>query len=254
MAQECAFCPSTATLTGEHLWSDWINDILPADKFIFTRRHVIGGESKTWERSSLNEKTRVACGICNSGRMSEIDNEAKRILRHLIIDLSPREISLGQLISIAAFGFKSAVVADRMMGTGDPMFTTAERYAFRERLRIPFGVFMWIGTLDSYNHGSFKNRHLTPNTRGPNDFGLYAFTYGAGHFVMQLAVARWAASDPKRSDMIPLDQQGEWIGRSAPFWPPVYGAVGWPLGGYLTRHTLDDFTDRWKNISLSVAE
>jgi hypothetical protein len=254
MVKECAFCPSTATLTGEHLWSDWINDVLPADKFVFSRRHVVGGESHTWERPSLNEKTRVACGTCNNGRMSEIDNEAKPILRQLIINLRPRQISIGQLISIAAFGFKSAVVADQMGKGGNPMFTKAERYAFRETLRLPSGLFMWIGTLDSYNHGSFKNRHLAPHTRGPNDFSLYAFTYGAGHFVMQLAVARWATRDAKRSDVILLEQRSEWFSRSAPFWPPIYGAIAWPLRDYLTRHTLDDFTDRWATLTLSVAE
>jgi hypothetical protein len=32
MEQERAFCPSTAKMSGEHIWSDWMNKVFPRKK------------------------------------------------------------------------------------------------------------------------------------------------------------------------------------------------------------------------------
>jgi hypothetical protein len=246
----CAFCPSTATQTGEHLWSDWINAILPARTFTFSKREK--GNVKSWQASELNLKARVVCGPCNHGWMSDIDNnEAKPILRHLIVDLGPRRISIYRLISIALFAFKTAVVADHMGTGGTPIFTEAERYAFRETLKLPSGLFMWIGALGSYNRGTFKSRHLVPEARGENDLGLYVFTYAAGHFVVQLAVARWSTHNPKRPLSPIMEQSAEWDSRMTPFFPPITGRIVWPPPEFLTYQTLDELTERWTTFTLS---
>lgn len=229
-----------------------MNKVLPGDKFIFTRRDKNNFKVSTWETPELNLKARVVCGPCNNGWMSDIDgNEAKPILRHLIVDLTPREISLHRLISIAIFAFKTGVVADHMGNGGTPIFTKAERYTFRESLSLPAGLFMWIGALNTYNRGIFKSRHLVPETRSENDLGLYVLTYAAGHFVVQLAVARWATHNPKRPLPPIIEQGGEWSSRLIPFYPPVAGSIMWPARELLTHHTLDELTDRWKTYTLS---
>ena len=35
--EKCAFCPNVANLTGEHIWSDWINKILPNKQYAFLK-------------------------------------------------------------------------------------------------------------------------------------------------------------------------------------------------------------------------
>src|SRR5579859_3041768 len=110
MPKECAFCSSTATQTGEHLWSDWMNTILGDRRYIFRRVDTETLKISKWEASELNVKARVVCGVCNSGWMSQVDrDEAKPILRHLIIDSTHRPLPIRQLISLAIFAFKTAV-------------------------------------------------------------------------------------------------------------------------------------------------
>lgn len=112
--------------------------------------------------------------------MSEIDNkEAKPILRHLMLDLSPRKVPFAHLVSIGIFAFKSAVIGDFMGTGGTPIFTKEERYAFRERLEIPGGIYMWLGALPYNTRGTFKTRHVEPQASSKYDFGLYVFTYPA---------------------------------------------------------------------------
>lgn len=113
MGKECAFCPSTATLTGEHVWSNCINSVLSSPKFTYEQRDKHNVEIKSWQSSKLNLKARVVCAECNRTWMSEIDNnEAKPIQRHLLTDLRPRRIPIPRLISIAIFAFKTAVIGD----------------------------------------------------------------------------------------------------------------------------------------------
>src|ERR1700734_3223178 len=108
---ECAFCPSTAKLTGEHLWSDWFNGIFLNRSYMFQKVKTVTKHVKRWKGDQLNLDTNVVCGECNSGWMSKVDNdEAKPILRHLAVDATPRKLPIRLLISLAIFGFKTAVV------------------------------------------------------------------------------------------------------------------------------------------------
>ena len=139
------------------------------------------------------------------------------------------------------------------MGTGGtPIFTKEERYAFRESLRLPSGLFMWLGALGHNTRGTFKSRHIMPKNRGENDFGLYVFTYAAGHFVFQLAAARWARFNPQRTYLPVLEQSEDWTARMMPFWPPVFGSLIWPPNGYLNNTSLDELADRWSDLTLSI--
>ena len=253
MARECGFCPSTATQTGEHLWSDWINKILVAPKFTFVRRGKENLPVSRWQASKLNLKARVVCASCNSTWMSKIDNdEAKPILRHLVTDLHPRRVSLYNLISIGIFAFKTAVVAD-LMGDGvgrSPIFSREERYRFRESLQIPGGVYMWLGALPHSSRGTFKSRHIEPKDRSKHDFGLYAFTYAAGNFVLQLVAVRWASGDPHRQLPI-IEQSSDWETRLISSWPPLQPIL-WPPPEYLTDSALDEIVDRWSTLKLTT--
>lgn len=249
-ARECAFCPKVAKLTGEHLWSDWMNGFLSPGGFRYQRKNVGDPVVRTWGMSGLDVKTNVVCETCNSGWMSDLDNnEAKPAIGPLLIDPSPKKISIYRQISVAIFGFKTCVVGDYIGTGGTPIFTRDERYAFRETLRIPPGIFMWIGALRDTRKGIFKTRHIKQEARSENDVGLYVFTFAAAHFVMQLACARWTAGDPNRPFPI-LGQNPLWDDRMIPFYPPT-GSIQWPPPQFLTHNSLDKLTDRWNTFTLS---
>jgi hypothetical protein len=69
MAAECAFCPSTAKLSGEHIWSDWMNALFPGKK-----KYLNIIERTIWSSNALDWKAKVISEPCNNGWMSNIES------------------------------------------------------------------------------------------------------------------------------------------------------------------------------------
>jgi hypothetical protein len=248
MAKECAFCPSTAALTGEHLWSDWINGVLPRSGYVFKKVDAKTKKESTWEGKELNVKARVVCNTCNSGWMSDVEGrEAKPALSPLISDTSSRVLPIGVLVSIGIFLFMKAVIADHLGTGGDPFFTIEERHRFRETLCIPPGLSMWIGALEDGFRGTFKTLHVIPVAATENDFGLYVFTFVVGHLVLQLVGAKWATRNPRI--ILPPKQRDSDSDYVTWFWP-IVGSVRWPPPKYIPVGFLDNLTDRWKTYNV----
>jgi len=226
--------------------------ILTNRKYEYRRVDTATQKVSSWEASGLNLKARVVCGECNSGWMSEVDgNEAKPILRHLIADTSSRKLPIRVLISMAVFGFKTAVVADHMTVRGTPFFSKEQRHKFAGTLEIPGGVFMWFGALGQNRKGAFKSRHVIPAIPSRDDFHLYAFTYAVGHFVLQVVGAKWTRDDPQRSLRFPFIEQNPSDERfMTAFWPiGNWSSLTWPPPRYLTEDSIDGLANRWGKLN-----
>src|SRR5438093_593692 len=115
MAQ-CAFCNQAAKLSGEHVWSDWIGELLhPLVKtFYFDRWDTSTGKTIRWRKPKLNEKTNVVCKTCNNVWMSSIEGNAKNTLSWIIRDGAPVSLLPRGIASFATFAFKCAVIANHM--------------------------------------------------------------------------------------------------------------------------------------------
>ncbi|HEY1423963.1 MAG TPA: hypothetical protein VGF20_10955 [Candidatus Acidoferrum sp.] len=256
MPDECAFCPSTANFTGEHVWGDWINTVLTNRTFEFRRVDLKTLRVKSWKSKELNLKANVVCGKCNSGWMSRIDrDDAMPVLRHLITNPSKRTLPLRWIISLGLFAFKTAVVADHMAIRGTPFFTREQRHNFARTLQVPGGVFMWLATLEHQTHGAFKTRTVVPQTVFKDDFRLYVFTYAVGHFILQVVGAKWTTDDPKRYFRFPvIDQNPRDDFVSTSFWPiPISDPPRifvWPPSSYLAESHINEFADRWAKLQL----
>jgi hypothetical protein len=205
-----------------------------------------------WHAKQLNAKARVVCGECNSGWMSGIDNnEAKPVLSHLITDVGARPLPIRLLISMALFAFKTGVVADHIKVEGTPFFTRDERYAFAQRLLIPNRVFMWFAALDSDRKGIFKTMYTETRRNSDADFEIYAFTYAAGHFVLQVCAVKWKRYNPLKHSKFPLIEQfPDDNDTITPFWP-IVGNCAWPPAKYLTPTALDALASRWATLNVS---
>jgi hypothetical protein len=245
MGKVCVFCPSTTALTGEHLWSDWINGVLPKSIYTFKKVDIGTKKEKVWGDTKLNLRSKTVCGDCNSGWMSDVENnEAKPVLSRLIRDTSPRVLPIRLLISIGIFLLMKAVIGDHVGTGGGPFFTVEERYRFRETLCVPPGLSMWIGALEDSSRGTFKTLHVVPVSSTENDFGLYVFTFVVGHLVLQLVGAKWATHNSRA--IPPLKQRDGDSEYMTWFWP-IAGSVQWPPPKYVPVNLLDNLTDRWKN-------
>jgi hypothetical protein len=253
MPQECAFCPATACFTGEHLWSNWINKVLTDRSYQFRRLDKKTQKISSWESGELNMKARVVCGDCNSGWMSKVDNqEAKPILRHLIADPAKRILQLRSIISLAVFGFKTAVVADHIGAQREPFFTREQRHAFARNLQLPGGLFMWLAAVETQTRGAFKTRYVVPEIVTEDDFRFYVFTYCVGHFALQVVGTKWTTDDPNRAYPFPVIEQNPSDSIvSTSFWPiQTQSAFSWPPSAYLPEDSIDAFAGRWGTLNL----
>ena len=249
-ARQCPFCPNTADITGEHIWSDWINRIVPTGRFRFTvDSHT--ERPRTYFATQLNSKLAVVCGTCNNGWMSDLENEhAKPAMAELIISDKTLLLDPERLKSIANFAFKSAVIADHVrapdptLGAHSPFFSTQARYAFRESLAIPANVQMWLAASEKSRYGIFRAIYYPAPAKAVPAFESYALTFGVGFLLFQIVASRslGAAAGAFGFDVT----QGEgWDKFSVPFWPSDGRPIHWPPDGRLSLGLANRFADRW---------
>jgi hypothetical protein len=185
MSRQCAFCPATADITLEHLWSGWIGKALGAYDIKNTRR-TESGEVITWPTKEFSAGAKVACRDCNNGWMSALESASKSILEDMIVHCKPVTLSAKDIATIAAVTFKNMVVADYMKSSDrPPFFTRRERWLFRESLTLPKGLQMWFGSMAYSNSGIFKSYTLKMSLNVPYRNQINIFTYGIGHFLSQ---------------------------------------------------------------------
>src|ERR1700760_4060155 len=100
----CLFCPKVATLTGEHIWSEWMSDLLPGERHLFRRQFAGDPNVRTWESNSVNVKAHVVCETCNNGWMSDLESQhAKPAMQELILSDKPVNLTAERIRSIAIF-------------------------------------------------------------------------------------------------------------------------------------------------------
>jgi hypothetical protein len=85
----CAFCRSDAPLTKEHLWPDWVSNVvvIPGD-VTHRQRFVTAGENPTireYSRPPWRVKVGAVCAECNNGWMSRLESEAKRHAESILL-------------------------------------------------------------------------------------------------------------------------------------------------------------------------
>jgi hypothetical protein len=77
MPEQCAFCENPAD-SREHLWGEWIGKLLGPRQYEI--RQVDGnGEPKVFPKVELDVKSWEVCDGCNTGWMSDIENEARHL-------------------------------------------------------------------------------------------------------------------------------------------------------------------------------
>jgi hypothetical protein len=243
----CGFCPETANITGEHLWSAWFGKKLRTKKLLVTRKEA-DGTLRQWPKKSLDEKARVVCGLCNNGWMSDLECQAKTIVDDMALYCTPKALHARDLTILAASAFKGAIVADLMHDNRPPFFSLFQRRRFAKDLTIPSGVQMWLGSI-AHQRGLFKSYYAVTKAGTSQGFELNIFTYALGHLVIQVVSAKWKKKAHRRHASPPaLTQAVEWDAVSVPFWPNCGATVSWPPPMHMGDAVVDEFVRRWGNI------
>lgn len=247
---QCAFCPNGAIeLTGEHLWGDWLNDVIPIEKYRMIRTEK-DGTVRTWRTNLLNEKFKVVCDRCNSGWMSELESRTKQFASGMVAQCSPVILQPRDVATIAALTLAKAVVAEHRYNHTHPTLSYGERHLFAETLEFPPGVQMWLASRPIL-HGIFDNDYLEPpiNTRG-GAFKAQVFTYGIGYPVVQLTILRYKSKRRRKyADQLSFRQDHRWEDFSVPLWPSTGAVVSWPPRKHLPNELVEAFIQRWKHLN-----
>ena len=89
MLRSCLFCErsSHSKMTREHAWPNWL--VRRRGPIINTLKDYRSGRKSEWK--SVGKLATIAKGICeecNSGWMSQLESDAKKLLRSLMMGLS----------------------------------------------------------------------------------------------------------------------------------------------------------------------
>src|SRR5258708_12778933 len=137
---KCAYCANDASemRSGEHICSAWIGKLFGPQEYNWTRSSLRTGKVRRWKKKAADEKIRdVVCSDCNSGWMSELENEAKPALTNIIRDGFPQCLLPRGIMLLAAFAFNKAVVANHSNLNRDPFFTLPAPEKFPSPLQVP---------------------------------------------------------------------------------------------------------------------
>jgi hypothetical protein len=221
--RQCAFCPCTASLTGEHLRSDWVNKLLESKThhYVISQRSY-GTQPSQWRDKQLNLKANVVCSDCNSGWMSQLDNDAKLALQDIILHDSHVCILPEGLSAIAAFTMKCGFVADYLTRHRKPFFNHPMRQEFARSHRPPQGAHMWLGRIAQprgEKKGIYKTRYGTPHDAAVPTIDNYVFTFSIEAILLQLAITRFTDRFGNSAYSPELNQEKRLNGLLLPFWP-----------------------------------
>jgi len=256
--RQCAFCPSTASLTGEHLRSDWVNKLLDGKSHHYViHQRSYGTKPSQWRDKRLDLKANVVCSDCNSGWMSQLDNEAKRALQDIVLHDSPICLLPEGIAAIAAYTMKCGYVADYLTRHREPFFDHQTRQEFA-RLRRPVeGTHMWLGRIRQprgKKSGVYKTRYGTPHGSHVPTLDTYVFTFSIETILLQLAITRFTDRFGDSAYSPELNQEKSLDGLLIPFWPSrVFDkGIEWPPPHNIHNTQLEEVADRFRELSITT--
>src|SRR5277367_3604515 len=143
--QECAFCPSTAKMSYEHVWSEWMGKLFPKSPITVRQIGHDGAVLREWPSAKINVKLPVVCEPCNNVWMSNLENDhAKPAMKDLILGNRVGQFTPKRVRGLSLFAFKTSVIGNRTLPESEWFFDRSVRQAFKDTLAIPPNVSMYL--------------------------------------------------------------------------------------------------------------
>lgn len=248
----CIFCERpkpVVTITKEHLFSRWVDDVLTPDLLGTERsyeRTTAGPDGpasvKTWPTEVIAAiEAPVVCGNspdgCNGGWMSELDGQVKHLLRPMMLG-QPRTLAPAEQLTIATWAAMKSMVLEYVWGPDQAvvMPQAARTFVFRNQ-RPPEDMVIRIAAVESQGRPAlimrrvYQLRERIPGSPPPPEFASCS-TLVFGCFVVQTFGA---------STLLPAAVRG----RHGPGYfvinPPTHDDVSWPPPKLLDDAGLDMF-------------
>jgi hypothetical protein len=262
---KCIFCERKLqpgkTLSGEHLFSDWMKCLLPSPSA--NRREQVEqfkhssdiGQYEFWDRhgAARGAKFHVVCQSCNNGWMSVIDNAIKPIIKPLIMGVNGIYMPQmqWQIAQWLALKLLVAEAAPKVGRVGVPIFDQALRSKFMKDRQVPPGFTMWLApgggptwseSATIQTSGIGVSREPIPRVNlekiAPFPQNIQTMTWGVGRVVFSIV----AVSDPRLYPVnwgAPNGHTKLWplIGGSLVY-PPNFALTDWEITRISLRHQL----------------
>ena len=254
MPRRCLFCENTAD-SREHLWPAWIHDRIKIEESI----RIAIGKLPVQKSDNAEIKIKCVCKTCNSGWMSQLENQCLPLVGSLAQDLS---ISLdsSQQSLLATWALKMAMVTDSTnKKTRDLFYEKEERDRMRSDQAIPERAKVWIGRASKNSFAAIGTDVWIdmPNIRKVAKGSVS--TIVVGRLVIQVLTIH-VLHDHLTSDAAIAAVQpkpGRWNDSLLSVWPVGSSSISWPpkltfdtaTGGPVSIASL---VDRWrigKNVS-----
>jgi len=251
MARKCAFCIYRDGGNDEHLWSDWMGKMLPPDRYNF-RRISQDGTIRHFQGPKINLKAGVVCGECNHGWMSNLEGELQHSpFREMLLNGTSVTLTEHDIELIAAFAFKTTVIANHMKLHDQPFFTDGERRRFRRTRELPSGFQVWISMRKSRakSTGIFKSSYgIHRHPRYGYEF--YTLTWGLGYVIVQALAGHWMRKKlRKKTAPIIVTQTPKMDEYAVTIWP-FRAPVKWPPLKPVTDDMLRRFCNRFDSLDV----
>jgi hypothetical protein len=108
----CVFCQRNDALTKEHVWPQWLAEVLTdrtPQRFVRTSVHGVQG---AWSQPMFKQTVRAVCSDCNGGWMSGLEGDRRRVLSPMIRGMAVQLGADTQKL-IATWALKTALMAMR---------------------------------------------------------------------------------------------------------------------------------------------
>jgi hypothetical protein len=232
------FCGSRKKLSKEHLWPEWVRDVVNPD------RRGVGGHFWSTEDEVLRVRTNLplasievkrVCEPCNNTWMSRIEGAAKPVLTRPIQG-DPITLDSPATLAAATWAYKTGLIADLV--NAEAVGPRAFDF-FYEHKRPPNSVAILMACYGGNRFPLFAgSRHVSFDAQ-VNDGPLaerraYLLTVSIGHLVFQV----FGHHLERRVDLRPSGWKRD---TAIVIWPQPDHPVRWPPRRPLTDRTLRKF-------------
>jgi hypothetical protein len=176
MSKRCIFCGLSGKKTKEHIWSEWMHEYLPSSgggahsKGNFTFYDKTPLNSKTTERQGhvSTVKVRVVCKTCNSGWMSQLEENVKPILVKMF--KKDRFVIANSEQTILSKWIAVKVIVGEFADSEIYVTPKADRLKLKESSVIPNYFAIYIGAHNSQSDSAWlrTSNTLAVSPKGPN--------------------------------------------------------------------------------------
>jgi hypothetical protein len=220
----CIWC-GTTPVTQEHVWPDWLRDVLPGDgpgHYVLARDASEFASPRTWSQPAFNATVGVVCADCNNGWMSETETRARDNVAAMATGMGVVELDIQAQVEISTWCVLRAFMNH---------FTGSLTYVPEAHLQQVFATGMpptqavvWLAAYSEPKEiASYRGIGGTPSEPGPLPKGanVYTATLSIGNMAFRVFGHQMEGT-------FRFATEGTFEGALLQIWPPMLGVAKWP--------------------------